>query len=42
LAAYEKYRAALMKDFGAVANVADADKSKCIFIEDRSFFQRVP
>jgi NIPSNAP len=42
LAAYEKYRAALLKDPGAVANVADADKSKCILIEDRSFLQRVP
>jgi hypothetical protein len=41
LAAYEKYRAALRKDPGEIANVADADKSKCILIEDRSLLQRV-
>jgi hypothetical protein len=42
LAAYEQYRAALMKDANAVANVAAADKAKCILIEDRSFLQRIP
>jgi hypothetical protein len=41
LAAFEKYRAALLKDPGAIANVAAADKSKCILIEDRSLLQRV-
>lgn len=41
LAAYEKYREALMKDSDAIANVAAADASKCILIEDRSFLQRV-
>jgi len=42
LAAYEQYRAALMKDPSAVANVAAADKAQCILIEDRSFLQRIP
>ena len=42
LAAYEQYRAALMKDPDAVANVAAADKAKCILIEDRSFLQGIP
>lgn len=41
LSAYEKYRAALLKDPGAIANVAAADAAKCILIEDRSFLQRV-
>ncbi len=41
LAGYEGYRAALMKDPGAVANVAAAEKAKCILIEDRSFLHRV-
>jgi uncharacterized protein (DUF1330 family) len=41
LAAYEKYRAALMKDPDAIANVAAADASKCILIEDRSFLERI-
>ena len=40
LAAYEAYRAALMKDAGAVANVVAAEKAKCILIEDRSFLQK--
>ena len=39
LAAYEKYRENLMCDEGAIANVAFADRSGCIFIEDRSFLQ---
>ena len=42
LAAYEKYREALLKDEEAVANVAAADESECILIEDRSFLRRVP
>ena len=42
LAAYEDYRAALLNDAGAVASAADADKSKCILAEDRSFLQRIP
>jgi NIPSNAP len=42
LAAYEQYRAALMRDPDAVANVAAADEAKCILIEDRSFLKRVP
>jgi hypothetical protein len=42
LAAYEKYREELLKDADAVANVAAADASKCILIEDRSFLRRVP
>jgi len=41
LAAFEAYRAALMNDAGAVANVVAAEKAKCILIEDRSFLQRV-
>jgi hypothetical protein len=42
LAAYEKYREALMKDSDAVAYVAAAEKSKCISLEDRSFLRRIP
>jgi hypothetical protein len=42
LAAYEKYREELLKDAEAVANVAAADASECILIEDRSFLRRVP
>lgn len=42
LAAYEKYREELLKDEEAVANVAAADASGCILIEDRSFLRRVP
>ena len=41
LAAYERYREALMKDPEAVANVAAADESKCILVEDRSVLRRV-
>lgn len=40
LAAYEKYREALMKDEDARRNVAFADRSGCILIEDRSILQR--
>ena len=35
LAAYEKYRAALMRDPEAKANVDFAEKSGCILVEDR-------
>jgi NIPSNAP protein len=41
LAAYERYREALMKDPDVVANVAAADRAKCILVEDRSFLRRV-
>ena len=41
LAAYERYREALMKDAEAVAIVAAADAAKCIFVEDRSFLKRI-
>ncbi len=40
LAAYEKYREALMKDSDAVANVKMADATRCILVEDRSFLQQ--
>ena len=42
LTAYEKYREALGKDPDAIANVAAAEASRCILVEDRSFLQRVP
>ena len=42
LAAYEKYREALLRDTGAAANVAAVDASQAILIEDRSFLRRVP
>jgi hypothetical protein len=42
LAAYEKYREALGKDPDAIANVAAAEASRCILVEDRSFLQKVP
>jgi hypothetical protein len=42
LAAYEQYREALLQDPGATTNVAAADASQAILIEDRSFFRRVP
>lgn len=41
LAAYHAYRNALVKDPDALANVAAAEESKCILVEDRSFLQRV-
>ena len=40
LAAYEKYRDALMTDEDAKQNVAFADRSGCIQIEDRSILRR--
>jgi NIPSNAP protein len=42
LAAYGRYREALMKDSDAIANVSAADQTQCILIEDRSFLRRVP
>ena len=41
LAAYGRYREALMNDEGARQNVAFADGSGCILIEDRSILRRV-
>ena len=41
LAAYEQYRERLMNDPDAKANVARADNSGCILVEDRSFLQPV-
>jgi NIPSNAP len=41
LGAYEKYREELTKDDEAVANVAFADASRCLLIEDRSFLRCV-
>lgn len=41
LAAYEKYRAALMLDEGAKENFALADRTECIVIEERSILQQV-
>jgi len=40
LAAYEKYRENLMQDEAAKQNVAFADASGCILVEDRSFLQQ--
>jgi hypothetical protein len=42
LAAYEQYRERLMSDPDAVQNVARADQSGCILLENRSFLQREP
>jgi hypothetical protein len=41
LAAYEKYRDALMDDPDAKQNVATADRSGCILIEERSILQPI-
>jgi len=41
LAAYEKYREALMEDEAATQNVAFADRTGCILVEDRSVLRRV-
>jgi hypothetical protein len=41
LDAYEKYRAALMADPAATANVAMIETSGCILSEDRSFLKRI-
>jgi len=40
LAAYEKYREALMRDSDAKANVEFAERSGCIWVEDRSVMQK--
>lgn len=41
LAAYEQYRERLINDPDASENVARANQSGCILVEDRSFLQRV-
>jgi len=41
LAAYERYREALMQDSQARANVEFADRSGCILLEDRAVLRRV-
>ena len=41
LASYEEYRRRLMEDPEAKQNVASAERSGCIFVEDRSFLQWV-
>lgn len=41
LAAYERYREALVSDEAANQNVAFADGSRCIIIEDRSILRQV-
>jgi len=41
LAAYEKYRDALMNDADAKANVESADNSGCILLEDRAILRQV-
>ena len=41
LAAYETYRSKLMTDPDSKANLAFAEKSGCILVEDRSWFYRV-
>jgi hypothetical protein len=40
LAAYGKYREALMRDPDAKENLEFADKSGCILVEDRSILER--
>jgi hypothetical protein len=42
LGAYERYRAALMKDTAAIENVARIEKTGCIISENRSIVQRIP
>ena len=41
LAEYEEYRRKLMSDPDARANLADAAKSRCILIEERSWLDRI-
>jgi hypothetical protein len=41
LSAYEEYRRRLMEDPEARQNVANAERSGCILVEDRSFLQWV-
>ncbi len=41
LTAYEAYRTKLMDDPAAKENLAHAKKSRCILVEDRSYFYRI-
>jgi hypothetical protein len=41
LAAFEPYREKLIKDRDALGNLAFAERSGCILVEDRSFFHRI-
>ncbi|MBA3832846.1 MAG: NIPSNAP family protein [Chthoniobacterales bacterium] len=41
LAAYEAYREKLMGDSDAKENIAFAEESRCILVEDRSWFSRL-
>jgi uncharacterized protein (DUF1330 family) len=41
LAAYENYRDAVVQDEAAAQNVADADHSGCILLEDRTILRQV-
>jgi hypothetical protein len=41
LGAYERYRAALMNDADAQANVAQIEASGCLLNEDRGFMQQI-
>ncbi len=41
LADYENYRGKLMDDSDARANLAEAEKSRCILSEERSYFYRI-
>jgi len=41
LAAYEQYRQALANDAAVAANIAEANASGCIMVENRSFLRRV-
>ena len=41
LTAYEAYRAKLVADPEAKENLAHAEKSRCILVEDRSWFYRL-
>jgi NIPSNAP len=41
LAAYEAYRKKLVEDSDARENLAYADRSRCILVEDRSYFYRI-
>jgi hypothetical protein len=41
LAAFELYREKLIEDPDALANLAFAEESGCILVEDRSFYDRI-
>lgn len=41
LADYENYRGKLMDDSDARANLAEAERSRCILLEERSYFYRI-